>query len=55
MEYEPLKNRLENYVSLFPMLRKVLYAGLDRLLLRQRYIKREIKALFPPDIALTQQ
>lgn len=49
MEYEPLKNRLENYVSLFPMLRKVLYAGLDRLLLRQRYIKREIKALFPPE------
>ncbi len=49
MEYEPLKNRLENYVSLFPLLRKVLYVVLDRLLLRQRYVKREIKSLFPRD------
>ncbi len=49
MEYEPIKHRLERYISLFPLLRKGLYRAMDMLLLRQRYVKREIAALFPKD------
>mgnify|MGYP002354253790 CR=1 FL=1 len=42
MEYDPLKNKLETAISLFPALRRVLYGLMDILLLRQRYIKREM-------------
>jgi len=52
MEYEPIKHRLESYISLFPLLRKGLYRAMDMLLLRQRYIKREIASLFPKDSVL---
>lgn len=53
MEYEPLKLKLESYVSLFPLLRKGLYRFMDLLLLRQRYVKREIQAHFPKDRKLS--
>ncbi len=53
MEYEPYKNKLESYISLFPVLRKALYWAMDTLLLRQRYVKREISRLFPREKPLS--
>lgn len=44
MRYDPLKDRIFGIISLFPSLRDVFFALLDRLLLRQRYVKREIVA-----------
>ena len=43
MEYEPLKRKLNNLIRLFPQLRPLLYKGLDLFILRQWYVKREIK------------
>ena len=47
MEYDPLKDRLADAITLFPMLRPMMYKVLDMLLLRQRYVKREIAKHFP--------
>lgn len=44
MRYDPLKDRIFGIISLFPGLRELFFALLDRLLLRQRYVKREIVA-----------
>lgn len=46
MEYEPLKNLLENVISVFPCLRKLLYLQFNIIFLRQRYVFREIRNLF---------
>ncbi|MCK9556862.1 MAG: methyltransferase domain-containing protein [Candidatus Cloacimonetes bacterium] len=46
MQYDPIKDKLATYVSIFPVLRKLFYHILDQLLLRQRYVKREIKRYF---------
>jgi SAM-dependent methyltransferase len=45
MEYDPLKNRLAKWIELFPILRIGMYKCLDVMLLRQRYVQREIKAV----------
>lgn len=47
MEYDPLKNKLATWLSVMPGLRRMLFAAFDILLLRQRYVKREIKRHFP--------
>lgn len=44
MRYDPLKDRVFGVIRLFPGLRDIFFALLDRLLLRQRYVKREIVA-----------
>ncbi len=44
MEYDPLKNKLASAIKLFPDLRVAMYRLMDVVLLRQRYVKREIKA-----------
>ncbi|HPW25073.1 MAG TPA: hypothetical protein PLR70_04600, partial [Candidatus Syntrophosphaera thermopropionivorans] len=49
MEYEPLKDRVANLIRIFPSLREKFYCLLDLLLLRQRYVKREINRLFKPE------
>jgi trans-aconitate methyltransferase len=48
MEYDPIKDRLATLIDLFPALRKCMYKALDMMLLRQRYVKREILANFRP-------
>jgi SAM-dependent methyltransferase len=52
MEYDPLKNKLDTAISLFPALRRALFGLMDILLLRQRYIKREIQKRFKQRDAL---
>ncbi len=42
MEYDPLKNKLASAIKLFPDLRVTMYRVMDKALLRQRYVKREI-------------
>lgn len=46
MQYDPIKDKLATYLSIFTMFRTVFYHILDQLLLRQRYVKREIKRYF---------
>ncbi|MDY0151559.1 MAG: class I SAM-dependent methyltransferase [Candidatus Cloacimonas sp.] len=46
MEYDPIKDRIAAAITLFPTLRKGMYKALDLLLLRQRYVKREISHYF---------
>jgi len=48
MEYEPLKDKVANLIRIFPSLRTKYYCLLDLLLLRQRYVKREISYFFKP-------
>ncbi len=47
MEYDPLKDKVERYISLFPVLRMLFYKAMDLCLLRQHYVKKEIEAWFP--------
>jgi SAM-dependent methyltransferase len=46
MKYDPIKDRIFSLIRLFPALRRSLYLCLDFLLLRQRYVKREIRRYF---------
>ncbi|MCB5252081.1 MAG: class I SAM-dependent methyltransferase [Candidatus Cloacimonadaceae bacterium] len=46
MQYDPIKDRLAESIKLFPALRRILYRALDLLLLRQRYVIKEIKRYF---------
>lgn len=46
MQYDPIKDRLAEKIKLFPALRQLFYRALDLLLLRQRYVKAEIKHYF---------
>lgn len=46
MEYEPLKDRAANLIRIFPSIRDKFYVILDLVLLRQRYVKREISRFF---------
>ncbi len=45
MEYEPLKRVLNSAISRVPFLRRILYLLMDALILRQWYVKREIKKI----------
>ncbi|MCK9308960.1 MAG: class I SAM-dependent methyltransferase [Candidatus Cloacimonetes bacterium] len=46
MEYDPLKNKLAKAIQMFPALRILVYKAMDMILLRQRYVKREMLAHF---------
>nr|MDK2850675.1 hypothetical protein [Candidatus Cloacimonadota bacterium] len=46
MKYEPVKDNIFSLIRLFPTLRRIFYFCLDFILLRQRYVKREIKKYF---------
>jgi len=47
MKYDSVKDKLAYLIDKFPALRKMFYFFLDMLLLRQWYVKREIKKHFP--------
>lgn len=47
MRYDPIKDLAARLISFHPAFRELFFRGLDLLLLRQRYVKREINALFP--------
>jgi len=47
MEYDPIKNRLAKAIGMFPTLRKLVYFAFNIGFLRQRYVIREIRNLFP--------
>ena len=51
MQYEPIKDKLHSVISLFPALRSGFFLFLDILLLRQRYVKREIREFGQEDMA----
>ena len=47
MQYDKIKDKFAGLIDNFPMLRRLFYFILDMLLLRQWYVKREIKKYFP--------
>ncbi len=47
MEYAPVKNLLRSWIGGKPCLRKLFYFALERLFLRERYVKRALKAIVP--------
>ncbi|MCK5051350.1 MAG: class I SAM-dependent methyltransferase [Candidatus Cloacimonetes bacterium] len=47
MQYDKVKDKFASLIERFPVLRKLFYLLLDMLLLRQWYVKREIKKYFP--------
>lgn len=47
MRYDPIKDLAARLIRFHPAFRQLFFRGLDLLLLRQRYVKREINALFP--------
>jgi len=49
MQYDKIKDKFAGLIDRFPFLRKLFYTSLDMLLLRQQYVKREIKKFFPKD------
>ena len=46
MKYDKVKDKFALAIDKFPVFRKLFYLLLDMLLLRQRYVKREIKKYF---------
>lgn len=49
MQYDPLKDKIFGLLRSFPILRKAFFIGLDLLFLRQWYVKKNIRNLFPYD------
>lgn len=47
MQYDPVKDRVSELIRLFPLARSIFYALLDRVLLRQRYVKSMIVKYAP--------
>lgn len=47
MHYDPIKDRIMKLIKLSPVLRKLFFALLDMLFLRQWYVKKHILNLFP--------
>ncbi len=47
MHYDKIKDKFARLIDLFPPFRKLFYLALDLLLLRQWYVKKAIKKLFP--------
>lgn len=43
MQYDPIKDIFDKAIGFFPPFRKLFYGGLDLFILRQRYVKREIR------------
>lgn len=46
MQYDKIKDKFAGWIDKFPIFRKLFYIALDILLLRQWYVKREIKKHF---------
>jgi len=51
MRYEPLKDILASLLGNIPQARSLLFAALDLMLLRQRYVKAAIRKYIPADAA----
>ncbi len=49
MQYDKIKDKFAKLIDKFPIFRKLFYTSIDMLLLRQWYVKREIKKYFPKD------
>ena len=49
MQYDKIKDKFAGLIDKIPFFRKLFYTSLDMLLLRQWYVKREIKKYFPKD------
>jgi 2-polyprenyl-3-methyl-5-hydroxy-6-metoxy-1,4-benzoquinol methylase len=49
MQYDKIKDKFAGLIDKFPFIRKLFYLLLDMLLLRQWYVKKEIKKFFPKD------
>ncbi len=49
MLYDKIKDKFAGLIDKVPFIRRLFYLLLDMLLLRQRYVKREIKKHFPKD------
>ncbi len=49
MQYDKIKDKFAGLIDKFPLFRKLFYTSMDMLLLRQWYVKREIKKYFPKD------
>ncbi len=47
MKYDIVKDKFARIIELFPTTRKVFYLFLDLILLRQKYVKKEISKLYP--------
>lgn len=47
MEYDPIKNRLNSLIRISPQVRKLFFAAMDLLLLRQAYVKQAISRYAP--------
>ena len=47
MEYASVKDNLRKIIGSKPFLRKMFYLALEKLFLRERYVKRELKRLLP--------
>jgi len=47
MQYDKFKDKFASLIDKFPFIRKLFYTALDMLLLRQWYVKKEIKKHFP--------
>lgn len=46
MQYDPIKDIFHKAIKLYPPFRRLFYKGMDIFLLRQRYVKKEIKSIF---------
>ncbi len=51
MRYEPLKDIMASLLGSFPQTRSLLFAALDLMLLRQRYVKAAIQKYIPAEAA----
>ena len=49
MQYDNIKDKFAGLINKFPLFRRLFYTSLDMLLLRQWYVKREIKKHFSKD------
>jgi len=53
MEYDPIKDKIHACIKRYPILRKAFFSALDMLILRQWYVKNEIRKCFNLDSEFT--
>lgn len=49
MQYDPVKDKIFGLIRRYPFMRNAFFTGLDMLFLRQRYVKKHIKKLYPAE------
>jgi SAM-dependent methyltransferase len=49
MQYDPVKNNVMSLINKAPFVRKIFHFALDRLILRQMYVKNMIQLCYPKD------